>query len=175
MGRLVLVIGGTRSGKSRLAESLAAAEPPVTYLATAVAGDAAMAQRIEEHRGRRLAAWHTMEEPWDVAEALGRPAPGGCVLLECVPLWLTNLLMGLPGRPALDDGGVRARVEQLLTAVRAREGTTVVVSAEVGWGLLPANDLGRRFADLLGETNQALAAQAAEVHACVAGIRLRLK
>jgi adenosylcobinamide kinase/adenosylcobinamide-phosphate guanylyltransferase len=182
MAVLVLVVGGVRSGKSRCAERLASAHPPVTYLATAQPGDAEMARRIARHRERRAReapAWRTVEEPWDVpaalAAALGAVEPGPCVLVECLTLWLTNLLVGLPGRPALDDAAVAGRVDALLGAARAGAGRVIVVSNEVGCGIMPANALARRFGDLLGEANQRLAAEAAEVHACLAGLPLRLK
>ena len=184
MADLTLVIGGVRSGKSRWAERLASAHPRVTYLATAQAGDPEMARRIEVHRRRRARDaphWRTVEEAWDVPAALaaaGRPEGTGlapCVLLDCLPLWLTNLLVGLPARPALDDAAVAGRVDALLAAARTAAGPVIVVSAEVGCGILPANALARRFGDLIGEANQRLAAEAAEVYACVAGLPLRLK
>jgi adenosylcobinamide kinase/adenosylcobinamide-phosphate guanylyltransferase len=184
VGQLVLVLGGVRSGKSRFAEQLAATSPPVTYLATAQAGDAEMARRIARHQERRDRydpPWRTVEEPWEVVRA-ARSAHGsgaelaqGCVLLECLPLWLTNLLVGLPGRPGLADEAVLAEVRALAGAAAAAAGRTVVVSSEVGCGLMPANALARRFGDLLGEANQILASAAAEVYACLAGIPLRVK
>jgi adenosylcobinamide kinase/adenosylcobinamide-phosphate guanylyltransferase len=184
MAVLTLVVGGVRSGKSRWAERLASAYPRVTYLATGQAGDAEMAGRIAAHRQRRAReapSWRTVEEAWDVPAALaaaGRAEGAGpepCVLLDCLPLWLTNLLVGLPGRPALDDAAVGGRVDALLAAARAAAGRVIVVSAEVGCGIMPANALARRFGDLLGAANQRLAADAAEVYACLAGLPLRLK
>jgi adenosylcobinamide kinase/adenosylcobinamide-phosphate guanylyltransferase len=183
MAALTLVLGGVRSGKSRFAEGLALGRPRVIYLATGQAGDPEMAGRIEVHRRRRARqapAWRTVEEPWDVPAALVEAArsddgPEPCVLLECLGLWLTNLLLGLPGRPALDDAAVADRVDALLEAVRSGAGRAIVVSSEVGCGLVPANALARRFGDLLGEANQRLAAAADEAFACVAGIPVRLK
>jgi adenosylcobinamide kinase/adenosylcobinamide-phosphate guanylyltransferase len=183
MARLTLVIGGVRSGKSRFAEGLALAAPRVTYLATARPDDAEMAERIAVHRRRRerqAAGWRTVEEPWDVPAALADAlaadgGPEACVLLECASLWLTNLLVGLPGRPALDDAAIAGRVDALLASVRSGAGRVIVVSSEVGCGLLPANALARRFGDLLGEANQRLAAAADEVYACLAGIPVPLK
>lgn len=174
MAELVLVLGGVRSGKSRLAESLAALVPPVTYLAAATAGDAEMAERIARHRQRRPASWQTIEEPWDVATSVARHG-GGCLLLECVSLWLTNLLMGMPGRAALDDPPIRTRVAELGQAAKTATGRVIVVSNETGCGIMPANALARRFGDLLGEANQQLAALADEVYWCVAGIPLQIK
>jgi adenosylcobinamide kinase/adenosylcobinamide-phosphate guanylyltransferase len=178
MGQLTLVLGGVRSGKSRIAEQLAAASPPVTYLATAQAGDEEMTRRIARHqqrRGRYTPPWQTVEEPWDVVPAVATHAAEGCILLECLTLWLTNLLVGLPGRPGRSDEEILAEVTALAEAVPAGRARLIVVSNEVGFGILPANALARRFGDLLGEANQRLAAAATEVYACLAGLPLRIK
>jgi adenosylcobinamide kinase/adenosylcobinamide-phosphate guanylyltransferase len=176
MATLTLVLGGVRSGKSRLAEQLAAAGPPVTYIATAHAGDEEMAHRIAVHRQRRPAEWTTIEEPWEVVRAVSMHASAGSVLLECLPLWLTNLLVGLPGKPAKAEADILAEVDALIEAAHtAPSDRLIVVSNEVGCGVMPANELARRFGDLLGEANQRLAAGAAEVYGCVAGISYRLK
>jgi adenosylcobinamide kinase/adenosylcobinamide-phosphate guanylyltransferase len=177
MAALILVLGGVRSGKSRVAEQLALASPPVTYLATARPGDEEMMERIGRHRERRAALsppWHTVEEPWDVVEVI-ESVPGGCVLLECLTLWLTNLLLGVPGRDALGDDEIRERVRRLALVGANAAARLIVVSNEVGCGLMPPNALARRFGDLLGEVNQLLAATASEVYACWAGIPLRLR
>src|SRR5262249_2626339 len=125
-------------------------------------------------------AWRTVEEPWDVPAALtaalaADPGPEACVLLECLSLWLTNLLVGLPARPALDDAGGAGRLDALLEAARAGSGRGGVVSSEVGCGRLPPRPLARRVADLLRRASQRVAAAADEVHACVAGIPVPLK
>ncbi|OAI50686.1 hypothetical protein AYO44_17555 [Planctomycetaceae bacterium SCGC AG-212-F19] len=174
MADLVLVIGGVRSGKSRFAESLAGSAPPVTYLATATAGDAEMARRITEHRQRRSSGWQTIEEPWDVPGVVARHT-GGCLLLECLTLWLTNLLVGLPGRAPQDDAEIRNAVAALTDAIGQAGGRVVTVSNETGCGIMPANAMARRFGDLLGEANQRAAAMANEVYWCVAGIPVRIK
>jgi adenosylcobinamide kinase/adenosylcobinamide-phosphate guanylyltransferase len=178
VGHLTLIVGGVRSGKSRLAEQLAAAHPPVTYLATAQPGDEEMARRIARHRERRQALqppWQTIEEPWDVPLVVATRSEAGCVLVECLSLWLTNLLLGLPDRAALDDAEVQGQATALAVTARAATSRVIVVSNEVGCGILPANALARRFADLLGEANQQLAAAADEVYACMAGLPLRIK
>jgi adenosylcobinamide kinase/adenosylcobinamide-phosphate guanylyltransferase len=177
MGLLTLVLGGARSGKSRFAEQRAAAHTAVIYLATARPGDAALAERIARHQERRAPlGWRTVEEPWDVVEVLcGGTPPEACVLLECLTLWVTNLLLGLPGRDALDDAAVAARVAGLAEAAAGRAGPLIVVSSEVGCGIIPDNALARRFGDVLGDANQRLATAAAEVHVCWAGIPVRIK
>ncbi|HMC64548.1 MAG TPA: bifunctional adenosylcobinamide kinase/adenosylcobinamide-phosphate guanylyltransferase [Gemmataceae bacterium] len=178
MGQLTLVLGGVRSGKSRHAEALAARSPPVTYLATAQAGDDEMARRIAVHRQRRQrdnASWRTVEEPWEIAVALAAHGSAGCTLIECATLWLSNLLGGLPGRPPCSDEEILAEVDKLVVAVRDVAGRVIVVSNETGCGIMPANALARRFGDLLGETNQRLAEAADEVFWCVAGIPVRVK
>jgi adenosyl cobinamide kinase/adenosyl cobinamide phosphate guanylyltransferase len=187
MGRLTLVVGGVRSGKSRFAERLAAAHPPVTYLATAAPppappgpdpGDDAMSRRVARHRQRRAALsppWLTVEEPWDVAAAVRTHGAAGCVLVECLTLWVSNLLLGLPGRPALEDDAILAAVNGLAGAGQEVPARVVVVSNEVGLGAIPMDALARRYGDLLGEANQLLAATAAEVYGCMAGIPWRMK
>jgi adenosyl cobinamide kinase/adenosyl cobinamide phosphate guanylyltransferase len=178
MAQLTLVLGGMRSGKSRFAEELAARHPPVVYLATALAGDAEMTARIAAHRQRRECfspPWQTVEEPWEIGQALRNHSRSGCVLLDCLTLWLTNLVVGTEKRLALADDEVRARLNRFAEAARETNARVIVVSNEVGCGLVPANALARRFGDLLGEANQRLAAVASEVYACVAGIPLRLK
>jgi adenosyl cobinamide kinase/adenosyl cobinamide phosphate guanylyltransferase len=178
MAQLTLVLGGVRSGKSRFAEQLAATHPPSIYLATAQPGDEEMAQRIARHRERRALQalpWQTVEEPWHVASAVASHGTAGCVLVECLTLWLTNRLIGLPGRPPTAEPGIRAEVAALAEAGQAAGARVIVVSNETGCGIMPANALARRFADLLGEANQKLASAAAEVHWCVAGIPVRIK
>jgi adenosylcobinamide kinase/adenosylcobinamide-phosphate guanylyltransferase len=178
MAQLTVVLGGVRSGKSRFAEVLAGAAPPVTYLATAAAGDAEMSRRIALHRQRRAQyrpAWQCVEEPWNVVEAVRTRGSSGCVLLECLPLWINNLLLGSPVRPGLSDTEILAEVGVLVEAARTVTSRVIVVTSEVGCGFLPMQALARRFGDLLGEANQRLAATAEEVHVCLAGIPLRIK
>lgn len=178
MAALTLVLGGVRSGKSRCAEQIALAHPPATYLATAQAGDVEMAGRIAEHQRRRMAfvpAWQTVEEPWDIAAVMVGQRGDGCLLVEDLGLWLTNLLVGVPGRPPCDDSAARAEVGRLLAAIESAAGRVIVVSPEAGCGVVPVNALARRFIDLVGEANQRLAAAAGEVFLCVAGIPVAIK
>jgi adenosylcobinamide kinase/adenosylcobinamide-phosphate guanylyltransferase len=180
MAQLTLIVGGARSGKSRFAEALAAGLPPVTYLATAASwpGDAEMAERIARHRQRRAARvppWQTVEEPWHVAEAVARHGGAGCVLVECLTLWVTNLLLGTGGHAGLSDAEALRAVAALADAGARAAARVLVVSNEVGCGIVPDNPLARRFGDVLGEANQVLAALAAEVYGCLAGLPLRWK
>ncbi|MCI0463668.1 MAG: bifunctional adenosylcobinamide kinase/adenosylcobinamide-phosphate guanylyltransferase [Gemmataceae bacterium] len=186
MARLTLIVGGVRSGKSRFAEQLACTHDPITYLATAVPSDVPagpphdpeMALRIERHRARRAALgprWRTIEEPWAVPEAVRAHGETGCVLVECLTLWVTNLLLGVPGREGLDDEAILAEVESLARAGEEVPARVLVVSNEVGCGIVPVNALARRFADVLGEANQRVATLATEVYGCMAGIPWRWK
>ncbi len=175
MAHLVLVLGGTRSGKSRWAERLAAQVPPVTYLATAQAGDAEMADRIARHRARRPADWQTVEEPWDLARAVTEHGNRGTLLIDCLTLWLTNRLVGVPGHVEETDEAIDRAVSELVDTMARVSGRLVVVSNETGCGIMPVNALARRFGDLAGSANQQMAEAAAEVHWCVAGIPQRIK
>src|SRR5688500_13278495 len=113
MGQLTLILGGVRSGKSRFAEDLAAKLPPVTYIATSLSGDPEMQGRIEKHRERRPADWRTVECTWHLRGAVQQHGGNGCLLVDCVSLWLTNLMLGVPGRhQALADAEIMARVDR---------------------------------------------------------------
>lgn len=173
MARMHLVLGGARSGKSKLAEQLASEHPPVVYLATAEAGDAEMQQRIRRHRQRRPPDWRTVEVPLDLAAAIATHGQDeGTLLIECVTLWLSNLLLSKP-RPT--DDQIRRHVADAIEACRRATADCVWVSNEVGAGIVPENPLAREFRDRLGETNQTLAAAADLVTLCVAGIAMKLK
>lgn len=163
-----LVLGGARSGKSRYAESLITALPqPWVYIATAEARDEEMAARIAEHKARRAAGWQTIETPYELPEALDATPRGAAVLVDCLTLWLSNVMHG-----AFDIDKVTLRLEE---ALHRRIGTTVLVSNEVGLGLVPDNELGRAFRDAQGRLNQRLAAHAGRVVFVVAGVPLIVK
>ncbi|QSV47188.1 bifunctional adenosylcobinamide kinase/adenosylcobinamide-phosphate guanylyltransferase [Geobacter benzoatilyticus] len=172
MAPVIFITGGARSGKSRLAERLAGSfGMPLGYVATGAAGDGEMAARIARHRQRRGDAWTTIEEPMELAAALrendGRFA---AVLVDCITLWLTNLLL------AYDDSTRCLDQVKELTAVFPHLATPIIlVSNEVGMGIVPENRLARRFRDLAGEANEMIAAAADEVHVTFSGIPLRLK
>ncbi|MFO1056769.1 MAG: bifunctional adenosylcobinamide kinase/adenosylcobinamide-phosphate guanylyltransferase [Dongiaceae bacterium] len=165
---ITLVLGGARSGKSRLAEGLLAEAPRRTYLATAEAGDAEMAARIADHRARRGPGWTTLEEPLELVPALAvATAGGGAVLVDCLTLWLANLLGA--GRDAAAEG------DRLAAALPGLAGPVVLVSNEVGLGIVPDNALARAFRDQAGRLHQAVAAVAQRVLLVAAGLPLTLK
>ncbi|MCC6627296.1 MAG: bifunctional adenosylcobinamide kinase/adenosylcobinamide-phosphate guanylyltransferase [Chloroflexi bacterium] len=180
MAGLTLVLGGIRSGKSRLAERLARARggAAVVYVATATAGDAEMVARIAHHRARRPAGWRTVEAPTGVAAALAAlEPPPAVVLLEDLGLLLSNLLLTPAGdaRPAEEAEAALAAEITVLLAWRAAAGADlIVVSNEVGLAPVPLTPLGRVFADLLGRANQRLAAAADAAYLVVAGVPLDL-
>lgn len=172
MARIILVTGGARSGKSRLAEEIAERfGAPLGYFATGEAGDAEMQDRIERHRARRGPAWQTVEEPVHLAEALRRhDGMFKAVLVDCVTLWLTNLLFRHD-----DPRKVMAEVTELAAAFPTLDTPLVLVANEVGMGIVPENGLARAFRDLAGEANELLAKAADEVYVTFSGLPLKLK
>ena len=172
---LTLVLGGARSGKSRYAQSLIG-DGPAVYIATARRSrDREMAGRIERHRQDRPAAWTTIEEPEAVPRAARSAQPAEApVVVECVTIWLSNLLERESHTPARRQQEIiLGAVRDLADAARARE--VVAVSNEVGGGIVPTTRVGRRFRDLQGWANQILAEDARAVVLVVAGLPLRLK
>jgi adenosylcobinamide kinase/adenosylcobinamide-phosphate guanylyltransferase len=165
--RLTLVLGGARSGKSRYAEALITAlAPPWIYVATAAALDAEMAQRIAAHRARRHAGWTTVEAPRALAATLAEHAVAP-VLVDCLTLWLSNLMMA--------DAAIEDEIERLVAVLGRARAPVVLVGNEVGSGIVPDNALARRFRDLQGSLNQRIATQADRVVLMVAGLPLDLK
>jgi adenosylcobinamide kinase/adenosylcobinamide-phosphate guanylyltransferase len=166
---VTLVLGGARSGKSRYAERLVEdAASCGTYCATAEAGDAEMAERIAAHRARRGRFWHTVETPLALTQAIKEEARHERpVLIDCLTLWLSNLLFA--GKQA------DAETAALCSALREAAGPVVLVSNEVGMGLVPETPLGRRFRDAAGRLNQDVAALADRVVFVAAGLPLVLK
>jgi len=165
--RLTLVLGGARSGKSRYAETLITAlPPPWIYVATAQALDAEMTARIEAHKARRGAGWTTVEAPRELAGALVARAQAP-VLVDCLTLWLSNLMMA--------NARVDAELDRLELALAEANAPIVLVSNEVGSGIVPDNALARRFRDLQGGLNQRIAGRADHVVLLVAGLPLFVK
>lgn len=167
---LVFVVGGARSGKSAHALELASARPgPKVYIATAQALDAEMAERIEAHRKERGSTWETVEEPLEVGAAVSA-ASAGVVVIDCLTLWLTNLMGS-----GMDDSGVRERAASLAGICSSSPSLVIAVSNEVGLGLVPDNPLARRFRDLSGRMNQEMASRAAQAWFVASGIPMKLK
>lgn len=167
--RLVLVLGGARSGKSRHAEARAEQSGLARiYIATAHAGDAEMAERIARHRARRGDGWTTVEAPLSLAEAVAaHSAPANVLLVDCLTLWLSNLILA--------ERDFETEANRLITALRHAPGMAIVVSNEVGLGIVPDNALARRFRDAAGIGNQRMAEIADEVVLVAAGLPLTLK
>ena len=165
---LTLVLGGARSGKSHFAEGLVTARPaPWRYLATAQALDDEMGERIAHHRARRAAGWETVEAPLDLVSALAAVPEGRPVLVDCLTLWLSNLILG--------ERDLEAAAVALEPALAQRSAPAVLVSNEVGLGIVPENALARRFRDAAGILHQRLAERAERVVFTVAGIPMVVK
>lgn len=167
-GRLTLVLGGARSGKSRRAEAIIErSAPPWTYVATGQALDNEMRERIALHRARRDERWQTVEAPLDLAGVLEECPPGRPVLVDCLSLWLSNVMLAERDTPSAFD--------RLVSVLSRPRGEWVVVSNEVGMGIVPDNVLARRFRDEAGRLNQMVAAVAHSVDFVVAGIPMTVK
>ena len=165
---LTLVIGGARSGKSSFAEGLIrATNRPRRYIATSEAWDDEMRARIAQHKADRGEDWTTVEAPLDLGPPLAAAAAGEAVLVDCATLWLTNHLLA--------DHDLVAQADHLLAALATCPAPVIIVSNEVGWGIVPENALARRFRDEQGRLNQRLAAQAELVVTVIAGLPLVLK
>src|SRR3954471_21106552 len=166
--QLTFVLGGARSGKSRYAEQVAMASPPPwIYLATAEPFDDEMAARIAEHKSRRSRVWQTIDAPRDLAGALGALPASATILVDCLTLWLSNLMLA-----GCDVDAETGRLEQAMLAHKA---PLVLVSNEVGSGIVPDNALARRFRDAQGRLNQTVAARADRVVLLVAGLPMIVK
>jgi len=164
------ILGGARSGKSAFAQQRAAASGlPVLYLATAQAGDTEMTERITRHRAERPSNWGLVEEPLALAAALRTHAtPERCLLVDCLTLWLNNLL-------AAGDERLSDEISALLNTLPGLPGQILLVSNEVGQGIVPANPLARRFRDEAGRLHQAVSACCDRATFIIAGLPLTLK
>lgn len=169
---LTLLLGGARSGKSEIAERLAPRQGArVVYLAPGRAWDAEMADRIARHQARRDPAWLTVEEPHDIPRAVRQHGAAGVgLLLDGLGTWVSNLLLD-----DVPEEEILQRVGEFLTAVAETGASAVVVSDEVGLGVVPPTPLGRQFRDCLGRANQQVAAAAERAFLVVAGIPIDLK
>ena len=180
MAKLWFVTGGARSGKSSYAERLASATGRgVVYIATMETLDEELVRRVAAHRSARPASWETVEAPLDPAGALEAAGPGQCVLLDCLSLWVANRMGPLGDAPPSGDLAqlertLQADVVRVIGAARAREGETIVVTNEVGSGLVPPYPLGRAYRDVLGRVNQQVSAAADRAWLLVSGRALEL-
>lgn len=191
--RLIVILGGARSGKSAFAERLAASRgQSVAFIATATAGDDEMRERIARHRASRPKGWYTLEEPLDLARAVRQAAAlADVLLLDCITLWLGNVLLQTSWQREKDDDGevefhptsslfderASIEIEALLAVVNSLgpNKTLIVVTNEVGFGVVPAYFLGRLYRDRLGYVNQRLAQVSERVYLMVAGIAVDIK
>ena len=169
---VTLVLGGARSGKSRYAQKLAAGFERVTFIATARAVDPEMQRKIAQHRSERSASWETVEAPLNLESAIrSRRTKADMLIIDCLTLYLANLMRARKGarNTILDD------LEQLCRALRIAKSSIIIVSNEVGCGIVPAFRSGRLYRDLLGQLNQQIAAMADRVIFMVAGVPLTVK
>jgi len=169
MKKIVFITGGARSGKSSFALKETSGIPGrKAYIATAEALDEEMRHRIEDHRKQRGKAWDTFEEPLMIAECINNIGDGyGAVVLDCLTLWLSNIM-----HATLDIG---AEIEGLIAALLSHHISIFIVSNEVGMGIVPENEMAREFRDMAGTLNQRVAVVADEVYLVVAGIPLKIK
>ena len=185
MGEIKLFTGGARSGKSSAAQAEAKKYGDVAYIATAVATDSEMKERIERHRVSRPQSWKTLECPYDIAGALINTSHEA-YLIDCITVYVNNLIFEIKQDWAQDElldahdiarieESVLAKIDALIEAMKAREAVFIVVSNEVGSGVAPHYSLGRLFRDLAGMLNQRLARAAKEVYLTVSGIAVKIK
>ena len=178
-GELTFIIGGARSGKSTLAEQLAARGERVLYVATAEGRDEEMRRRVAAHQAARPEHWDTVEEPLELVAAL-RPIRDryDTVLVDCLTLWVSNLLLQRQAAGAAEDAmeeRVLNAARELLQLVASSGAGWIMVSNEVGLGVVPGSPLGRVYRDVLGRVNQLIAAHARQVYLMVAGLPLQVK
>ncbi len=167
----IFVLGGARSGKSEYALKLADSHTRSrVFIATAEALDDEMRSRIEKHKAGRGEGWTTIEEPTEIIEVIAKNKEAGLILIDCVTLWLANLM-----ERNLTDPEILKEVSWLVAAIKEVKGTVIIVSNELGHSLVPDNPLGRRFVDLAGSANQLIAGGADEVYFLTAGLPARLK
>jgi adenosylcobinamide kinase / adenosylcobinamide-phosphate guanylyltransferase len=176
--RLTLILGGARSGKSQYAQQMAEASGlPVCFVATATAGDQEMAARIAMHRTNRPASWRTLEASLQVGQSIRQANPSGLVLLDCLTLLASNVLGQFeePVEPGEYDAAIQAEIDALLEAFHQSDAQWLVISNEVGLGIVPASAAGRLYRDALGKANQRVAQAADVVVFMAAGIPMKIK
>jgi adenosylcobinamide kinase/adenosylcobinamide-phosphate guanylyltransferase len=177
MGQTIFITGGARSGKSTFAEKRAREfGTSLGYLATAQMLDGEMEERVRRHQDRRGAEWSTVEEPIHLSQALARSdGQYQAILVDCITLWLSNLLFKYGDSGEECEERIKEDLQRLKSTLRGMVTPVILVSNEVGMGIVPDNALARLFRDIAGTANQILAGAADEVHVVISGIPLRLK
>jgi adenosylcobinamide kinase/adenosylcobinamide-phosphate guanylyltransferase len=170
MNKTTLILGGARSGKSSYALSLAKKYKKVAFVATCQGLDKEMCHRIKLHQEARPKHWQTFEEPKELAELLGKKHSFDCILIDCLTLWVSNLVLAGNSQKQIIE-----KVQELLLILNKNKARVILVSNEVGLGLVPANKLGREFRDIAGIANQVVASKANEVMFMVAGLPMIIK
>ena len=181
--KTILITGGARSGKSHFAQELALKSgKPVLFVATAVAGDEEMQQRIEEHRRTRPTAWSTLEVTAHVGKELSQKiGKAQVVIIDCITLLISNIFSqyadqtGQQIDASIIEKDVTDEISELVVGINRIDASSIIVTNEVGLGLVPVNEMGRLYRDLLGKTNQLLAQQASEVYLMVAGLAVPIE
>lgn len=171
MSKIILVLGGARSGKSSYALEIAKAHKKVVFIATAEANDQEMLRRIQLHKKVRPRHWHTIEEPVNIAAVLKKSGDKyDCLIIDCLTLLVSNLIL-----QGFSQEIIKERIEQIISILKKYRGTAIIVSNEVGLGIVPNNKLGREFRDLAGLINQIFARDAHQVIFMISGIPWRIK
>ena len=174
MGKLILILGGVRSGKSSFAvekaKKLSSGQSGVVYVATASPLDEEMRRRIEKHRKRRPASWKTVEERKDTSKILAKLGKASIVIIDCLTILISNILLS-----GEREAKILKKIKEFFTTLKKRNLTALIVSNEVGMGIVPENRLGRSFRDIAGQTNQIVAKLADEVYLLEAGIPVKIK
>ncbi|MFA5096091.1 MAG: bifunctional adenosylcobinamide kinase/adenosylcobinamide-phosphate guanylyltransferase [Candidatus Omnitrophota bacterium] len=171
MGKIILILGGARSGKSTHALNLAKMQKKVAFIATCQGLDREMRERILKHQESRPKHWRTFEEPRELTELLSRIGNSfDCIIIDCLTLLVSNLVLS-----GFKEEEVLVKIKDSLAQLRRKKAKVIIVSNEVGLGIVPANRLGRRFRDIAGKANQCAAREADEVVFIASGIPLQLK
>jgi len=171
MAKIVFITGAVRSGKSKLAVDLAKKSlRKIVFLASCVPLDEEMKERVAKHKQARPGSWKTIEEPINAADVIKQAKADELVIFDCLTLWISNLMLKFDKEELINE-----KIEGLLLILQQTEAEVVIVSNEVGWGIVPENALARRFRDIAGLTHQKLAAISDEVYLVTAGLAQRLK
>ena len=166
MKKTVFITGAVRSGKSSYAVKLAKDQKTVVlFLATCIPADSEMKQRVKKHKNSRPKTWKTIEEPIEIAKVISKLKSNEVLIIDCLTLWVSNLLMANNSKPK-----IQKYIKDLLTALKKNKGQVIIVSNEVGWGIVPENKLARDFRDIIGTLHQRVAKISDEVYLMVTGI-----